>query len=295
MLESIYKQLDKFIALTVSVITSTLKILVRSKFGLKLPPATGSVCSILGNGPSLNISLEKDIDFIKKNEMFCVNNFIQSEYFEILKPQNYVLLDGYYFIFNDTTHNRADIRATFELFKNVSWDIKLFVPYTGRNSFFIRNLQKENKHIKVFYFNYVITKGFKWFRHFIFRNGLGMLQCENVLASCLYLAVNRGFKQIFIFGADHSWHEQFKLEDNRIMISDVHFYDKQPVKPILVHDRINDKKVTIADCFLSFHKAFKSYQVIKEYAVSQGSEILNASAKSYIDSFERVEITQTKE
>ncbi len=295
MLESVYKQLAEIIKLTIAVLTSSLKILVRSKFGLKFPPAASPVCCILGNGPSLKISLEKDLDFIKKHETFCVNNFIQSEYFEVLKPENYVLLDGYYFIFNDTTHNRGDIRATFEKFKTISWEIRLFVPYTGRNSYFIKALLAENKHIRVCYFNYVIAKGFKWFRHFVFMNNLGMLQCENVLASCLYIAINRGFKKIFMFGADHSWHEQFVLEDNRIMVSDVHFYDKKPVVPFVVHDRIKDKKVTIADYFLSFHKAFKSYQVIKEYAETQGSEILNASAKSYIDSFERVEVTQTEE
>lgn len=295
MLESVYKKLAELIKLTISIIISCLKILVRSKFGLKLPPATTPVCSILGNGPSLKISLEKDLEFIKRHEIFCVNNFAQSEYFEILKPQNYVLLDGYYFIFNDSTHNRADIRATFEKFKEISWQMQLFVPYTGRNSYFVKNLTRENKNIRVCYFNYVITKGFTWFTHLIFRKNMGMLQCENVLASCIYLAVNRRFDKIFLFGADHSWHEQFVIEDNKILVSDVHFYDKSPVKPMLVHDRIKDKKVTIADYFLSFHKAFKSYQVIKEYAASQGSEILNASAKSYIDSFERVEITQTKE
>lgn len=291
MLEHTYKNLLKFADLCFNTFISVLKILFRSKFGLRITPAGKSACSILGNGPSLNISLQEDLNFIMNTEILCVNNFIQSEYFDLLKPANYVLLDGYYFIYNDTTHNREDIRKSFEKFKTVSWPINIHVPYhNAKNSFFVQKLEEANKNIKFCYFNYVITKGFKGFRNYIFSKGWGMLQCENVLATCLYLAINKNFSKVYLFGADHSWHQQFSLDDNRIMVTDSHFYDKTPTKPTLVHDRILDRKVTMADYFLSFHKAFKSYQIIKSYADYKNVQIFNASAKSFIDSFERIKI-----
>ncbi len=293
MLESVYKKSAKFIESCIAVFITILKILVRSKFGLKLPQTDKNECAILGNGPSLKISLEKDIDFLKRTELFCVNNFIQAEEFELLRPTNYVILDNYYFVFDGKTHNPPIIRETFEKFKTVSWRIRVYVPYLGKNSYFVKNLQQANSNIEFCYFNYVITKGFSWFRHFIFRNNLGVMQCENVLGASLFVAINSGYKRVFLFGADHSWHEEYKVENNRVMINDYHFYDKDPVKPLLMHDHVKNRKITIADLFLSLHKAFRSYLVIRDYADTRGCLILNASAKSYIDSFERVEIGKT--
>lgn len=291
MLESIYKRSSHFLAQCMAVIVSMMKIIVRSRFGLKLPQTTNTTCAILGNGPSLRQSLAEDLEFMKNTDLFCVNNFIQSDEFAVLKPQNYVLLDSYYSYFDGLIHNREDIRKTYDKFMDVSWPVKVYVPYTWHKSFWVTSISKANANVRFYYFNYVITKGFSWFRHFIFKNNLGMMQCENVLGSSLFLAINSGYQEVYLFGADHSWHEQYTMQDNRILLTDRHFYDKSEVQARVIKDPNNlNKKVTIADLFLSLHKAFRAYHVIAAYAATRGTRILNASAKSYIDTFERVKI-----
>lgn len=291
MLESIYKSSSRFFGSCADVFISLLKIVVRSKFGLKLPQSSGRPCAVLGNGPSLKQSFSESMDFLKTADVFCVNNFIQAGEFNELRPQFYVLLDTYYSFFDGVEHNREDIHKTYNKFLEVSWPLAVYVPYTWSDSFWVKTLSAKNPNIKFYYFNYVICKGFPWFRHWVFKNNLGMMQCENVLGSCIYIAINSGYKDIYLFGADHSWHEQYTIQDNRVLLTDRHFYDQGEVEARAVRDPTNlSKKVTIADLFLSLHKAFRSYHVIADYAATKGARILNASAKSYIDTFDRVKI-----
>jgi hypothetical protein len=42
---------------------------------------------------------------------------------------------------------------------------------------------------------------------------------------------------------------------------------------------------------LSLHKAFYAYEVLADYANSQNVKVLNASVKSYIDSFEKIRLS----
>ena len=54
---------------------------------------------ILGNGPSLSSAINEIINIQKKNEFdfICVNEFAFVDYYKVLKPQHYVLIDPIYF------------------------------------------------------------------------------------------------------------------------------------------------------------------------------------------------------
>ncbi len=262
-----------------------------SKFYLKSPIKTSGKCIVLGNGPSLKESLSQNIELIKKYDIVCVNSFAYSEYFEILKPQNYVLLDDYYFSTDyQTAENRVTIAQSFDKFKIIDWKINFFIPVKGKKSHLVTSILSQNKNVTITYFNYVVTEGFSGFRNFIFRNNLGMPQCQNILSAALFLTVNRNYNEIYLLGADHSWHQDFSVQqDNKMMINDTHFYDKDKIKPVNLSDR-SEYKLTISTLFLSLYKAFRSYDIIKLYADSRGVKIYNASVKSFIDSFKKKEI-----
>jgi hypothetical protein len=123
---------------------------------------------------------------------------------------------------------------------------------------------------------------------------LGMPQAQTVIIAALTLMINRNFEQIHLFGADTSWHEEIRLNDqNQLLIKQVHFYDKpkdithQPV----YSDAQRQRTFSMASQFLSLHKVFRGYEVLRDYADHRGVKILNASAKSYIDAFDRTAST----
>ena len=72
---------------------SIAKVIILSRIKAKLPQGKTSECIILANGPSLRKTLEEKIGFITKGdkEIFAVNYFINSPFYEKIKPQYYVL------------------------------------------------------------------------------------------------------------------------------------------------------------------------------------------------------------
>jgi hypothetical protein len=262
-----------------------------SKFSVRLPQATAKQCFVLGNGPSLKTSIEENSDFLCSSELVCVNNFASTFAYEQLKPQNYVILDPAYYIAQQEDA-RADIKDTIEaLCKKTNWDVTIFVTQQARKAHYLNDLPKRNPHIKIIYFNYTIFRSFKTIQHWFYRHNLGMPQSENVLVTCIYLMLNRGFKEIYLFGADHSWHEQLQISDDNVMMRrDEHFYDTKPANYQPVIDFVKQRSVPIYYQFQSLAKAFYGYEVLRDYAQSLGATVYNASIKSYIDAFQRIKI-----
>ncbi len=287
-IEKIANNVSINITLFVNTIISLLKVAFLSSFSVKLPLAKKKSCVILGNGPSLKESLEQNLELLKKHDLICVNNFAYSDYFEILKPQYYVLLDPLYFAYDDKTiENRESITASIEKFKTISWPIVFLLPVKAKKSYLVNSILTNNKNIAIYYFNYVVIEGFAKFRHFVFKKELGMPQCQNVLSASLFLSINLGYQEIYLLGADHSWHEQFSIQkNNKILIEVSHFYDKPNEKKV-VRGEIAEDTNNVAKFFLSLYKAFRAFDVIKQYADYRNIKVYNASSKSYIDSFEK--------
>lgn len=287
----IYLQIGVFFQHLFGSFLSVAKIILLSKFSLKLPKATLKKASILGNGPSLKTTLATDLDFIKTTDIYAVNLFSSSAEFTQIRPQNYVILDPAFFLFSPTNDGRADIKKALHcLITNTSWEMKLFVPYKAKNSYFVQQISKDNQSVQFYYFNYTIVEGFAWFRHRVFNLNVGMSQCQNILACALFLAIRRRYDEIYLFGADHSWHEEIRVsETNEIEVKQVHFYDNaaqvKHQKVLDVNTNVHSNMQTI---FLSLYKAFYGYGILKQYADYQSVKVYNASAKSYIDAFERV-------
>lgn len=272
---------------------SIMKILIQSKFGVSFPKIKSTKASILANGPSLRNSFEKGIDFIKNTEIYCVNNFASAEIFTQIRPQNYVLLDPNYFKFSEETTDRDDIKKTLTSFcSNVTWDMYLYVPIYARKSYLIKQISV-NKNIKIIFFNYTIVTGFHKFQNWIFSKLLGMPQCQNILAATLYISISKKHNEIYLFGADHSWIEEVRLdEENQLVGRQLHFYDNPTQLKLEKIEKLTQAPIKgfMAAQMLSLHKAFYSYEVLANYAAYQSVKIYNASAKSYIDSFEKIKI-----
>ncbi|MBC8153604.1 MAG: hypothetical protein H7Z72_11895 [Bacteroidetes bacterium] len=292
MLETIYKTLTGWLTDLLGSLVSLLKVVVQSRFGAALPAPQRPTCSVLGNGPSLNDSLQHHLAFIRETELVVVNSFALTDIFLDLMPQNYALHDPGYF-FRTSTSVRPDIQQTIDvLIQTVTWPMNLYVPRRAKHSYLTRQIEAGNPGIQVIYYNYTVVTGFQWLRHGLYRRNLGMVQSQTVLMAALFLMVNRRFREVYIFGADQSWHEQIRVTDtNEFQMQNLHFYDKgKTVSFAPTYNAGQGRGFAMASQFLSLYKVFRGYEVLRDYANELDVNVLNASSKSYIDAFDRVRL-----
>lgn len=296
MLETVFNSLAAFFSNLIESILSLAKVLIRSRWGVQLPARQQARCSVLGNGPSLNDSLANHLDFLLETELIVVNGFALTNYFTRLRPANYILADPNAFAFHDATTGREDLHQILvALIGQVDWPMRLFIPNFAKGSYFIQKIEAGNPRIELVYYNPTIVRGFNRFCYWLYAANLGMLQAQTVIVTALFLMINRKFDEIFLFGADTSWHEQIRISDNnQLEIKQIHFYDKPKDVAFLpvYSDAHRTRTFTMASQFLSLHKVFRGYEVLRDYADYRKVRVLNASSKSYIDALERVVISQ---
>ena len=270
---------------------SILKIILMSDLFIKYfkPQINESgKCIILGNGPSLIDSLENDTILLSDNDLVCVNFFPETQYYKKLKPKYYITSAPELWI-NDVSEEwqlrRTDL---FHLIKNqTDWDIIFLIPSLAKKHAHWRDILSLNSHIIIKYYNITPIDGFKWFKHFCFRNNLGTPRAHNILTPSLMQMLNFGYKKIYLLGADHSWLNEIKVDsENRVLIRQKHFYDNDTAK-FRQMGNIQMGVRKLHEVLHKFYHTFAGYFAIKEYAESIDAEIINATTESYIDAFKR--------
>jgi len=276
-------EIRDFIYNGIDLLISLLRIIVLSRFNIKLPAKQASADD--------TCVIQNDLDFIVKHKMIAVNNFVYSPYYQQLKPSFYVLNAPEYFMEKGPTvpHEEMRERAYTTFVAETTWPIYIFVPMVAAKTNFWKARLAHNKNITVVYYNSTPVEGWFPIVKFLFKWNLGMARPHNVLIPSIFVALNMGFKKIFVFGADHSWHEELKVsEDNRMMVNHEHFYDQS--KHVAVMHKLDGQEYKIHDVLRKLYLSFKGYYVIRDYAHTLKAEIYNASAKSYIDAFLRVKV-----
>jgi len=272
---------------------SILRILFRFKFKNSLSSIMQSKKElvILGNGPSLKESLISQKQLLADKDLMALNQFVLSDEFTHLRPHNYVLLDIGFFK-SDTIQRVKDVtdRMIEAFLTKTDWDMNLFLPKEGRGSELHRRLENSDKNINFVFFNRTNVEGLKGFRHWAYRNNLGMPKPQNVLVACLMLGICMKYSQVFILGADHSWLENIRISDDNTLISiEKHFYDKDAKgKPTKKEHPDTLQSAKLHDYLYDLARTFSSYHLIREFADSKGVKVWNASEVSYIDAFDRV-------
>ncbi len=289
--ESKYKKSTAFIAKCINTCLSLAKIVVQSKFSVKLPQPKEEKCIVLATGPSLASTMEKYPDKLKNTSLICVNTFANSLEFKQLKPKYYVMLDPYFW-----EGNTDDIKTTFNNLKESDWKICLFVPQYAINKKVFKTLRSSNNKIQIIPFNYTVFKGVSSIAHWCYSKNLAMPQSLNVSIAALFIGVNMGFKEIYLVGADHTWHQDLMMNDDNIMHTKVpHFYEnKDTVKFAPFYKGRNKERGTYKahEFFDIWSRTFNAYQQVQTYTMSTKSKIYNASEQSFIDAFERKKLLQ---
>jgi hypothetical protein len=287
------------------------KVLLKSKFGLPKFQATEKSVVVIANGPSAKNFIDKclaiGIDRLKEQGVafFAVNKFSCQPEFLMLKPQYYLMLDMYFFEFSKAVFNSPSlhpiarykpdfektqrmINETWEALQKVNWPMVFFVPQLYRNCYIVNNLN--NPHIQFVTFNYTVVKGPEYFRNQIYRLGLGSPQCENVVNSCLFNALQAGFDKLYITGVDHDFHINIMVDaDNTIIRTESHFYADENKKHPLLKQESNGTtgKIRLHELFQSLVKVHTGYDETARYAKFVNKNIINLTEGGYVDAFDR--------
>ncbi len=232
---------------------------------------------ILANGPSLKNELDSVV--LSKGDFSVVNDFFKSPYYRQLKPKYHVLADPLYFMSDEYVKNIIDV---------VDWNMKLFIPQIiWKKNPIIKNLINKNSKIEVIPFNTIVYEGFENLRFWFYRRGLSMPRPQNVVVASIYTAINMGYKEIKLYGVDHSWIESIKVDSqNRVCQTDTHFYDTGNT-PQNIWCKYTGEPYKMHEILTDLSKAFEAYHNLRRYADNENVKIVNYTKNSYIDAFER--------
>jgi hypothetical protein len=284
-------KIQNFLSNLGKVVVSLIRIILLAKWRVKLSMRHHDVCVILANGPSLGKTIQQHHQFLQGKDLICVNHFPSTEYFGQLKPNYYMTsapdlwLDDIDQFFVDQSN-----RLFQKISRDTRWPLMLHIPQESKKFNRWQSWLRTNPNIKVIYYNNTPIEGWRWFRHWCFRLNLGMPRPHNVLIPSLTNAINMGYRQIYLLGADHSWLSEISVNDqNLVLINQKHFYDHQTSqgKPL---DKRGVGQRNMPELLTKFVHAFNGYFVLREYAESRSVSILNATPGSFIDAFERVDL-----
>lgn len=261
-------------------VASLLKVALQSRRASKLTPPDNpeKPLIIMGNGPSLRDVIDNCRSILEATTLMAVNFAANTSEFSSLRPAYYVLADGHFFNGIETDGNVAKL---WENLKKTDWDMTLFVPANMK-----KKLPGLPGNVRIAYFNLTPAEGFDSLCHFLFRHSLAMPRPRNVLIASIMLALNVGFRNIVIVGADHSWSKTLWVDDkNRVISVQPHFYkDNEKEFERVANDYAG---YHIHDIYRSLAIAFESYHHIARYAGKIGATIINATPGSFIDAFPR--------
>jgi hypothetical protein len=292
-IKNIYYSLKKIFETILQFVSILLFTKIKYIVNLRPEKISKKKLLILGNGPSLSSAINEIINIQKKNEFdfICVNEFAFVDYYKVLKPQHYVLIDPIYFkeTPNNERVNNIKNKLLTHLLKDTEWRIKLYIPRYYVNSSFIKTVEN-NKNIQVVSLNNVpLFGGFGLIKEMLFYYNLGNPVWQNVLIAAIFLGIQKNYKTILLFGADHSWFNNLKvLVDNSTILNDIHIDNSTKNLQILTDEIGNPKKLHVF--IQQMYITFREYHVLNKYAEKNGTEIVNITKNSFIDAFKKTTV-----
>lgn len=252
---------------------STNKKIVNCKQKIK----KSSECIIIGNGPSVNLLFEENINYINYKDVFVVNFFCLTKYFIEIKPSYYVIADPDLFsdFYNDEIKTQTN--ELVKVLNKITWPMILFIPVRFTKSELFNSFVNPN--LQVVPFNTTPIRGFKFFQNFFFKANLGMPIAESVIIAAIFLAINSDYNVLNLFGVEHSWLKNLSISShNEVYVGLDHFYEASAK---------TDEKRKLSYFLLSQSRLFNSHLQLQDYSKYLGKRIINRTKDSFIDAYDR--------
>lgn len=237
---------------------------------------------ILANGPSLNDHLSLFLSSLDNYDFCAVNDFCQSNFFSVIRPVYYVLADPMYF---NVSWQKETEKKTIEILTGVTWNIKLYVPFNVCKTS-VASVLRMNDKIELIPYHTNEYNGLDFLRFFLFRKGLSMPKIQNVVIPCIFNLINMGYKQIYLYGVDHSWTKDIVVNrKNEVCLINKHFYREDFVATPWL--KSNGDPYKMHEILRDLAYMFEGYHLLKEYANKNNCIIYNMTQNSFIDAFDR--------
>lgn len=247
---------------------------------------------VLGNGPSLKdtFSNKEKFDFIKSKDIFIVNSFVVDSLFYELKPKYLCFMDPKFWARKRSANIKESHDQILDKLMKVNWALTIFMPKEAKEYNVFKDLSNQNNYIKFVYINTSCNKvENKEVLYAMYKQNIEMPIVQNVLISCLYIAINLGYKNIFLFGADNSWHLSLIVNnDNVPSVIQQHFYDNDKVLSKPMYKDAEEKiPFKMSDILGEWVRNHEMYEILDDYSKYMGAKIYNLSEFSCIDAFDR--------
>ena len=246
---------------------------------------------IIGNGPSLNITVNRYKEQILSCDRIAVNFFAASDLYEELKPNIYVFADPAFF--NSPDNQKKSVENLFNsLISRTIWPLHIIIPLSAKDALSVTKLhQNQNICIDYYYDGWndigKMNKFEAWNRNLI------VPPAQNVLNVALYLSLFWNYEETYLIGADSSFLEDLRVdqETNELFTIDTHFYNNEKVysDKDLFHKTKGRVRSdwTLHELIYAHGRMFEYYYELKQYADYKGLKVYNASDYSWINVFER--------
>ena len=144
--------------------------------------------------------------------------------------------------------------------------------------------------IELIYYNDTPVEGFSAANHFFFDQQWGIPRPHNILIPSIMLSLKMDFQQLYLLGVDHSWLPELSVDkNNNALLSQKHFYDKNVKAETM--KKLGKGQRHLHEILHKFYLTFKAYFSIKEYVENKEVKIYNCTHNSFIDAFEKVELS----
>ena len=233
--------------------------------------------NVLANGPSL----PEDFD-IESYDYCMLNNSPISDLFWKLRPQYYILCDPLYFV---PQLGEKQQKVISMLRERLNWNITLFVPYCYRKRAvaIFKGMSVTIVPFRGGVYRDISNRSMKLF---LYKHALALPRVQNVVIGAIGCLMREGFKEINLYGVDHSWTSALMVnQDNVVCLRDSHYYDKD-VK-FTPWYKINGEPYKFHECLRDIAQMFASYWDLRLYADNIGVRIYNCTQNSFIDAFVR--------
>ena len=123
-----------------------------------------------------------------------------------------------------------------------------------------------------------------------YRHGLGSGNWGTVVQNGILNAIQIGYRTIELYGVDHTLLDGITVDDqNRLCRTASHYYDTTPAepKPIYYNATNPPRPYTMAEYLAETAELFRGHEVLRDFAAEQDVRIINRTAGSLIDAYER--------
>lgn len=254
----------------------------------------GKKAYVLVNGPSLKKALDDYDNGINKfdENSFMVNLSPLDPRFFKIKPKHFFLSDPIFY--QDFEQKKDQVRKMYDLLQEkVDWDLYLYMDFFNEWEYdkLIEYSKLTNPQIHFVKLNRWHCSGLEpKLRHKLYKKGWFMPEDGTIANVAIYVALIEGYKEIELYGADHTMFLELAVNDNNELCSlDSHFYEEgKPKMHVLKDCTTSEDRVFRVHQFLHItYIMFNSHNLLRQFADYLGARIVNCTPGSMIDSYER--------